>query len=193
MGQPADVLRFDQVELRRWRVDDIETLHRTITESRDHLLPWMPFAATHDRKQGEGFLAYSEEQWGTGQEYNYAITSGGVVVGSCGLHRRIGPAGLDIGYWLHHAWTGKGLATMAAAALVQAGRDLPGIDRIEIHHDAANSASGAVARRLGFTEVERIRVPGGPEAPGETGVQVRWRLQIGPRRTSGSVTDARLG
>lgn len=55
MGQPADVLRFDQVELRRWRVDDIETLHRAITESRDHLLPWMPFAATHDRKQGKGF------------------------------------------------------------------------------------------------------------------------------------------
>ncbi|MFI9542936.1 GNAT family N-acetyltransferase [Streptomyces sp. NPDC052016] len=182
MGQPADVLRFDQVELRRWRVDDVETLHRAITESRDHLLPWMPFAATHDRKQGEGFLAYSEEQWGTGEEYNYAITSSGVVVGSCGLHRRIGPGGLDIGYWLHHAWTGKGLATMAAAALVQAGRDMPGIDRIEIHHDAANSASGAVARRLGFTEVERVRVPGGPEAPGETGVQVRWRLQIGAER-----------
>ncbi|MEV3973495.1 GNAT family N-acetyltransferase [Streptomyces sp. NPDC050698] len=182
MGQPADVLRFDQVELRRWRVDDIENLHRAITESRDHLLPWMPFAATHDRKQGEGFLAYAEEQWGTGQEYNYAITSGGVVVGSCGLHRRIGPGGLDIGYWLHHAWTGKGLATMAAAALVQAGRDLPGIDRIEIHHDEANSASGAVARRLGFSEVERVRVPGGPKAPGETGAQVRWRLPIGSKK-----------
>ncbi|GAA3503282.1 GNAT family N-acetyltransferase [Streptomyces prasinosporus] len=179
MGQPADVLRFDQVELRRWRADDIEALHRAVTESRDHLLPWMPFAATHDRKQGEGFLAYSEEQWGSGQEYNYAITSGGVVVGSCGLHRRIGPGGLDLGYWLHHAWTGKGLATMAAAALVHAGRVLPGIDRIEIHHDQANSASGAIARRLGFTEVERVRVPDGPQAPGETGVQVRWRLQTG--------------
>ncbi|MFF9090317.1 GNAT family N-acetyltransferase [Streptomyces sp. NPDC014991] len=178
MGQPADVLRSDQVELRRWRGDDIETLHRVITESRDHLLPWMPFAATHDRKQGERFLAHSEEQWTSGQAYNYAITSGGVVVGSCGLHRRIGPGGLDIGYWLHHAWTGKGLATMAAAALVQAGRKLPSTDRIEIHHDEANPASGAVARRLGFTEVERARVPEGPEAPGETGVRVIWRLQL---------------
>ena len=66
---------------------------------------------------------------------------------------------------------------MAAAALVQAGRDLPGTDHIEIHHDEANSASGAIAHRLVFTEVERVRVPDGPEAPGETGVQVRWRLQ----------------
>ncbi|MFJ9815257.1 GNAT family N-acetyltransferase [Streptomyces sp. NPDC101151] len=178
MGQPADVLRSDQVELRRWRVDDIDALHRVITESRDHLLPWMPFAATHDRRQGEGFLAHTEEEWTSGDAYNYAITSAGVVVGSCGLHRRVGPGGLDIGYWLHHAWTGKGLATMAAAALVQAGGQLPGIDRIEIHHDEANSASGAVARRLGFTEVERVQVPEGPEAPGETGIHVRWRLQI---------------
>ncbi|MFF7987706.1 GNAT family N-acetyltransferase [Streptomyces sp. NPDC007901] len=178
MGQPADVLRFDQVELRRWRVDDIEALHRAITESRDHLLPWMPFAATHDRKQGEGFLARSEEQWASGEAYGYAITSGGVVIGSCGLHRRIAPGGLEIGYWLHHAWTGRGLATMATAALVQAGQELPGIDHVEIHHDEANSASGAVARRLGFAEVERVRVPDGPEAPGETGVEVIWRLQI---------------
>ncbi|MDI1452735.1 GNAT family N-acetyltransferase [Streptomyces sp. ATE26] len=178
MGQPADVLRFDQVELRRWRVDDLEVLHVAISESRDHLLPWMPFAATHDRKQGEGFLSHSQKQWVLGEEYNYAITSAGVVVGSCGLHRRIGPGGLEIGYWLHHAWTGKGLATMAAAALVQAGRALRGIDRIEIHHGAPNSASGAVARRLGFTEIEHVRLPDGPDAPGETGVQVRWRLQI---------------
>ncbi|MFC9534476.1 GNAT family N-acetyltransferase [Streptomyces sp. NPDC056975] len=111
MGQPPEMLHFDQVELRRWHVDDVETLHRVITESRDHLLPWMPFAATHDRKQAEGFLDLSEEWWASGQAYNYAITSRGMVVGSCGLHRRIGPGGLDIGYWLHRAWTGKGLAT----------------------------------------------------------------------------------
>ena len=36
--------------------------------------------------------------------------------------------------------------------------------------------SAAVARRLGFTEAERVRTPGGPAAPGETGVCVIWRL-----------------
>ncbi|MGW6925641.1 GNAT family N-acetyltransferase [Streptomyces sp. NPDC054950] len=132
--------------------------------------------------RGKGSWPTPRNSGARGRNTTTRSPRGGVVVGSCGLHRRIGPGGLDIGYWLHHAWTGKGLATMAAAALVQAGRDLPGIDRIEIHHDAANSASGAVARRLGFTEVERVRVPGGPEAPGETGVQVRWRLQTGAEK-----------
>lgn len=178
MGQPAEVLRFDQVELRRWRGDDIEALDRAITESRDHLLPWMPFAATHDREQGKGFLARSVEGWASGEAFGYAIRSGGVVIGSCGLHRRIGPGGLEIGYWLHHAWTGRGLATMAVTALVEAGRGLPEVDHLEIHHDEANAASGAVARRAGFTEVARVRVPGGPEAPGESGVEVVWRLTM---------------
>ncbi|MFJ6788087.1 GNAT family N-acetyltransferase [Streptomyces angustmyceticus] len=183
MGKPAEILRFDQVELRRWRDTDIEALDRLITESRAHLLPWMPFAATHDRKQGEDFLTRCQEEWDSEQAYHYAITSADELIGSCGLMRRIGPGGLSIGYWLHPASTGKGLATMTAAALVQAGRQLPGIDRIEIHHDEANPASGAVARRLGFTEFERVPLPQGAEAPGESGIDVRWRLQIRTGRT----------
>ncbi|MFE7786437.1 GNAT family N-acetyltransferase [Streptomyces nigrescens] len=65
----------------------------------------------------------------------------------------------------------------SSAALVETGRRMPGIDRIEIHHDEANPASGAVARRLGFTEMERVQVPEGPVAPSETGIDVIWRLQ----------------
>ncbi|MFE9852839.1 GNAT family N-acetyltransferase [Streptomyces sp. NPDC005576] len=186
MEQPADTYRHERVELRRWRADDIEALDRAINESREHLLPWMPFAATHDRAQGEGFLAFAEKEWLAGEAYNYAIVSDGVVVGSCGLHRRIGPGGLEIGYWLHHAWTGKGLATMAAAALVEAARGLPGIDRVEIHHDEANVASGSVARRLGFTEFARVSAQDRPVAPGETGVDIRWRLAVRDEAPAGA-------
>ncbi|MGP3970651.1 GNAT family N-acetyltransferase [Streptomyces sp. 6N223] len=82
----------------------------------------------------------------------------------------IGAGRFAIGYWLHSRWTGRGLATMAAAALVSQGFQLVGIDRIEIHHDAANLASGGVAFRLGFTEVERGQAPEGPVAPGEVGL-----------------------
>lgn len=65
---------------------------------------------------------------------------------------------------------------MAAAALVSQGFRLPDIDRIEIHHDAANPASGAVANRLGFTEVEHVPAPEGPTAPSEVGIHVIWRM-----------------
>ncbi|GAB2826101.1 GNAT family N-acetyltransferase [Streptomyces daliensis] len=176
MEQPAETVAFDEVELRRWRADDIDTLNRVATESLAHLRPWMPWAAHHDRDAIAAFLARSDEEWASGQAYNYAITSGGEVIGSCGLMRRIGLGGLEIGYWLHPGWTGRGLATMTAAALLQQGFALTGTDRVEIHHDAANLASEGVPRRLGFTEVERVPVPEGAEAPGEVGVNVIWRV-----------------
>jgi Acetyltransferase (GNAT) domain len=75
---------------------------------------------------------------------SYAITTADAVVGSCGLMRRIGPGGLEIGYWLHPAYTGRGLATTAVAALMGQAFTLEDIDRVEIVHDAANTASGGV-------------------------------------------------
>ncbi|OSZ56790.1 GNAT family N-acetyltransferase [Streptomyces pharetrae CZA14] len=134
----------------RWRVTDLDALERAIGESVDHLLPWLPWAAGHSRRQTADFLARSHDEWETGHAFGYAITSGAALIGGCGLHRRIGAGGLDIGYWIHPHWTGRGLMTMAAAALVDQGFRLAGIDRVEIHHDVANPAGGAVARRLGF-------------------------------------------
>ena len=57
---------------------------------------------------------------------------------------RIGPGGLEIGYWVHRACTRRGLATAASAALVEAAFGLPGVDRIEIVHDELNVASAGV-------------------------------------------------
>ena len=68
---------------------------------------------------------------------------------------RIGPGGLEIGYWVHRAYTRRGLATAASAALVEQAFGLPGVDRVEIIHDELNVVSGRVPRKLGFTEVGR--------------------------------------
>lgn len=179
MEQPAETLSTGEVELRRWRVADAEILYRAVTASLPRLLPWMPWAAGYDRTTTAEFLTRCEEEWGSGAAYNYAITSAGTEIGCCSLMRRIGPGALEIGYWLHPEWTGRGLATAAAAALVEAGFGLPDIERIEIHHDEANHASGAVPRRLGFTEIERV--PDGPNAPGELGVTVIWRTERQPQ------------
>ncbi|MET9875755.1 GNAT family protein [Actinacidiphila glaucinigra] len=188
MAEPSAILRSDQAVLRRWRTGDLDALDRAISESVEHLMPWMPWAADHGRDRTADFLARSHEEWATGEAFAYAITSDDTVIGGCGLHRRIDAGGLEIGYWLHPRWTGRGLATAAVAALVGEGFTLPGIERLEIHYDAANRSSGAVARRLGFTEVARVRLPEGPSAPGEVGIEVVRRLtadQWRPRDRSG--------
>lgn len=95
-----------------------------------------------------------------------------VVIGSAGLHRRVGPDAVEIGYWIHVDHTRNGYATEVAKALTAAAFDVPGIDRVEIHHDKANIASAGVPQRLGFKLVEET--PDEVDAPGEAGIECRW-------------------
>jgi ribosomal-protein-serine acetyltransferase len=75
---------------------------------------------------------------------------------------------------VHRAFTRRGLATAASAALVEQAFRLPGVDRVEIVHDELNLASRGVPRKLGFTEVGRRPLDFRP--PAGTGVGVVWRL-----------------
>jgi ribosomal-protein-serine acetyltransferase len=172
--RPEDLLIHGPVTLRRYRTDDLDALTQAVSESEDHLRPWLPWVAGHSRESEAEFLAQTARDWASGTAYNYAIIAEGVLVGGCGLMSRIGPGGLEIGYWVHRDWTRRGLATAASAALVDAAFRLPGVDRIEIMHDELNVASAGVPRKLGFTEVGRRPLDLPP--PAGTGTGVVWRL-----------------
>ncbi|WP_228718432.1 GNAT family N-acetyltransferase [Kitasatospora acidiphila] len=168
----------DTLTLRRFAGQaDLPEFYRVIEESLDHLRPWMPWAAEHSlAAQGE-WLAGRAEQWDSGREFSYAITLDGEIVGACGLFRREDTPenAREIGYWLHPAATGRGVATRAARALTEQAFQLPGVDYVEIIHDKANQASGAVPARLGYTEHHR-RPATEPLAPNESGEDRVWRL-----------------
>jgi ribosomal-protein-serine acetyltransferase len=171
---PDEVITRGQVRMRRYREDDLDAVFQAVTESLDHLRPWMPWAAGYTRQTAAEYLAKSVRSWADGSEYNYAIRADGALAGSCGLMARIGAGGLEIGYWVHQAYTRRGLATAASAALVEQAFRLPGVDRVEIVHDELNVASGGVPRKLGFTEVGRRPLDFRP--PAGNGVGVVWRL-----------------
>jgi ribosomal-protein-serine acetyltransferase len=173
-ARPDELIEHGPVTLRRYREDDVGAVYAAVTESLDHLRPWMPWAAEYSRPSAEEFLESSIRNWEDGTEYNYAILAGGALAGGTGLMARIGPGGLEIGYWVHRAWTRRGLATAAAAALTAQAFRLPGVDRVEIIHDELNVASGKIPRKLGFTEIERR--PLDPPAAAGTGFGVVWRL-----------------
>ncbi len=173
-NRPDELIEHGPVTLRRYREDDVDAVFAAVTESLDHLSPWMPWAAGYTRQSAEEYLDGSVRNWEDGTEYNYAILAGGALAGSVGLMARIGPGGLEIGYWVHRDWTGRGLATAAAAALVGQAFGLPGVDRVVIMHDELNVASGKIPRKLGFTEIERR--PLDPPAAAGTGFGVVWRL-----------------
>ena len=177
--RPDELIERPPVTLRRFRADDRDALFQTVTESLDHLRPWMPWAADYSLASAEEYLARSVKGWDEGIEYNYAVLTAigdgsSALVGIVGLMARIGPGGLEIGYWVHRAYTRRGLATAATAALVEQAFRLPGVDRVEIVHDELNIASAGVPRKLGFTEVGRRPLDFRPPAGSGTGVV--WRL-----------------
>jgi ribosomal-protein-serine acetyltransferase len=172
---PAPELSSGHVTLRRWRAADADLCYRLVSESAEHLRPWMIWAADYQRADAVEYLRGCERDWASGAAFNYLICDGGEPAGSAGLMARIGPGGLEIGYWVHPGHTGKGVATAAAAALTEAALGLPGIDRVEIVHDLSNAASGQVPRKLGYARVA-TGVGRFPRTPGECGTSAVWRL-----------------
>ena len=160
--------------LRRWRSADAGALSLAIDESLEHLRPWMPWAASGSLEERRATLTRWEDEWDVGGELEYGIFLGALAVGSFGLLPRIGPGGLEIGYWVHAAHTRRGYASAATAALTTVAFTLPGITLVEIHHDRANVASEGVPRQLGFTLVGDYARP--PAAPAESGTYLIWRM-----------------
>jgi len=172
--------RFEGTEgltLRRWVPDDAEALAQAVAESAEHLRPWMAWIAEEpvalERRRAR--IAEWALDWSRGGDILLGAFLDGRVVGGCGLHRRVGPDGLEIGYWIHVAFLRRGLATRMARILTDAGLAVPGITHVEIHHDKANEASAGVPRKLGFEWLGES--PDEPEAPGEVGIEWRWRME----------------
>lgn len=150
---------MDQLTIRRWEPGDAAALHRAIAESVDHLRPWVPFAAQEPRSLEERLAAIEKwrEAWDAGGDRFYGVFVGDVVVGGCGLHRRIGEGGLEIGYWTHAGHVRRGIATTAARIMTDHAFAIPGVDRVEIWHDRANAPSARIPMRLGFEFAGEMR------------------------------------
>jgi ribosomal-protein-serine acetyltransferase len=173
-SRPAELIDAGPVLLRRWHSADLDASCQAVLSSLEHLRPWMPWAADFSRTAQAEFLAGSERDWESGATFNYAMLVDGEIAGSIGLMARLGPGALEIGYWVGQAYTRRGLATAATAALVQEAFTLPGVDRVQIVHDELNVASGGVPRKLGFTQIERRPLDHKP--PGGTGMGVVWEI-----------------
>lgn len=176
MDRPPERIDLPAVgaALRRHAVADLDALHGAIETSRDHLRPFMVWA-DQGRDDTQGFLERTVAEWESGEAFGYLVVEGdddGAVLGSGGLHRRSAADALEIGYWRRVDAPGRGLITELARSLTSAALDLPGITRVEIHCDAANTASADVARRLGFTFDGLIDHT--PQAPAETGKHQVW-------------------
>lgn len=162
--------------LRRIEASDAGAVAAAVGASLDHLRPWMPWATPEaaDRQTQLVRAAEADQRWNEGTGFTYAVLTAahGTLVGEIALHRLAGEDSAEIGYWIAAGQVGRGYATAAGRAVTAAALAMAGVNRVEIHCDAANLASAAVARRLGY-RLDRIEARQ-REAPGESGRLMIW-------------------
>jgi ribosomal-protein-serine acetyltransferase len=165
-----------RVQLRRWVAADAPVLGEVVTRNVDHLRPWMPWIAQEPVSDADRVALFEgwERAYRDGGEVVYGVFLDGQPIGGTGLHKRRGPTGLEIGYWIDKDHTNHGIATEVARTLTTAALTVPGITFVEIHHDKANLASRRVPEKLGYTFVGETQ--DSVTSPGEVGIDCGWRM-----------------
>jgi ribosomal-protein-serine acetyltransferase len=154
----SELRRAPLVTARAWLVPidaaDGPELWEAVDGSRWHLerwLPWVPFNNTP-----EASLRYAEAStldWDAGRAVRFAIRDkasrtllGVVGLDSCvHLHRSC-----ELGYWLRHEATGRGLMTETAYAAMSFAFGSMSVHRVRCAAATDNVASLRVIQRLGF-------------------------------------------
>lgn len=140
--------------LRCYHRNDAEELNELIITNLQHLRKFMPWANSdvwivQDRFDFINRWIFDFEH---NNEYIFAIIerTTNKLIGSTGLHKRVGDSGLEIGYWIDKDHCNQGIATESSAALTKVALEHYKMDRVEIHCSAENIASSKVPQKLGF-------------------------------------------
>jgi RimJ/RimL family protein N-acetyltransferase len=174
-GSPPPDVGAPPVVLRSYRGDELPALLEAVMASLDHLRPWLSWASVEPLEPGlSEFVRQSVAKFRRAENFDYAIWDdvASLLVGGAGLHPRLGPGRIEIGYWVRDGWLRRGIATAAARALTSAAFTMPGIEEVHIRCDETNVASAAVPNRLGF-RLAKI-VDDEVEAPAEVGRSMEW-------------------
>jgi RimJ/RimL family protein N-acetyltransferase len=173
---PPERVDAGRIILRRVRASDASAIAAAVSASLDHLRPWMPWATSEAAERSNQLVrvAEADHNWESGLGYVYSVLTAdhGTLVGEIAMHLRDGGESVELGYWIAAGQARRGYATLAAEAMTSVALALPSVTRVEIHCDAANAPSAAIAQRLGYRldRIEERRA----EAPGESGRLMVW-------------------
>lgn len=136
-----------------------ETLLALVDENRQYLRQWLAWVDdTRDVTVTERFIEATIRQFSDQLGFQSGIFFKQKLVGITGYRpidavNRIG----EIGYWLAQKYQGRGIMTKCNQAVVRAGFEELGLNKIEIRCATGNVRSRAMAVRLGFVEEGILR------------------------------------
>jgi RimJ/RimL family protein N-acetyltransferase len=161
MFNPAYRIVTPRLVLRCYNPKDALLLENSITESLDHLVPWMPWASSEPEPLMSKVerLRRMRSNFDLNIDYVYGIFNleETCLLGGTGLHPRLGAGALEIGYWIHRDFINKGYATESTAALTKIAFEINKVNRVEIHCSVENIRSAKVPQKLGYSHEATLR------------------------------------
>lgn len=152
--KPVYRIETNRLVIRCWDPKDAALIQEAAAASKEHLLPFMPWAADEPQTvaQKVELARRFRGLFDRGEDYVYGIFNKDEtrVLGGTGLHTRLKDNALEIGYWLHKDFVNQGLITESSAALTKVAFEIYHVERMEIHCSVENLASAAVPRKLGY-------------------------------------------
>lgn len=154
-------LHGERIVVRPWQAGDGIHLFEAVDESRDHILPYLPWGPFHESPETtEEMVRRWNAKWITREDMVLAIWDRDEkrVLGGTGIHRIDWEVGsFEIGYWIRESEEGKGYVTEAVRLLIKLMVEHMNPNRIHIRCAAGNDRSSAIPRRLGFIYEGRMR------------------------------------
>lgn len=155
MHTPPYRLATERVLLRCWDPADAPRLKDAVDSSLEHLRAWLPWAWDDPAPLADkvAMLRQWRAAFDRDEDHSFAVfdATGATLLGAAGLHHRVGPRALEIGYWTRVDAVRRGVASAAAAVLTHVALTRCGADRVEIHVEVGNDASAAIPAALGYT------------------------------------------
>lgn len=151
-----------RLELRPFKRRDLEALIEAIGGSLPELNEWLPWAhLDYGRRDALVFLRDSVSAWGEGRAFDFTIRYrddpsrhlGNVSVWFTSRQSRVG----EVGYWIRSEEASRGIATEAAARVLEVAFDELNMHRVILRIAVGNSSSERVAEKLGFTREGLLR------------------------------------
>ena len=172
---PVEVAVTAELTLRAPDPIDAEAITEAVNSSLPRLAVFLDWATEPARVDDQAVRqAIARAAFDAGGDAMYTIFEGDDVVGAVGLHRRLGPGAIEIGYWLRTGAEGRGIMSAAVRRAATLAFDVDGAERVVIVCHPDNVRSAAIPARLGFTLVEVDDRP-----------RMVWELRPTPARTIG--------
>lgn len=147
------------MKLRTIEHQDAPELFACVDRNRAWLRRWLPWLdATTEVAHIQAFIRSVLQGYAENRQLTYVILEDEQIVGICAYNLMDWnlKAGY-IGYWLSENQRGKGIMTRAVREVVDYGFTRLGLELCDIKAATSNTASRAVAERLGFTCTGTIR------------------------------------